>query len=92
MRADREDLGVERSKAKQVLDAMCKLDGMSFTGLREALAWPDEDLQRCLAYLNSIGYVSGRVLPTMKVRYTVTELGWTASELLASLEDPAPPK
>ena len=75
-----------RDKAKRVLATMCSLDGTSFAGLRDELSWTDKDVQACLAYLNAQGYVAGRVLPSLKMRYCVTELGWSVCELLAQMD------
>jgi DNA-binding HxlR family transcriptional regulator len=87
MHVDREPLDpAMRDKARRVLDTMCRLDGTSFAALRDELEWTDKELQACLRYLNGQGYVVGRVLPSLMMRYCVTELGWSACELLAELD------
>lgn len=74
------------AKAKRMLNLMCALDGMNFQALRDELDWSDHEVQACLRYLNTLGYVSARPLPSLEVRYSVTGLGWSASELVASLD------
>ena len=86
MHVDREPLDPEfRDKARRVLETMCEVEGISFSDLKNNLAWADKDVQACLGYLNSHGYVAARVLPSLKVRYCVTELGWSLREWLAHL-------
>ena len=75
-----------QAKAKAMLERMCELDGINFRALRDELDWTEAEVQSCLTHLGSLGYVSMRPLASMEVRYTVTQLGWTASELLASLD------
>ena len=75
-----------RERARQLLRAMCGIDGISFAALRDELDWTDEEVQAGLAYLNSEGYVVGRVLPSLQMRYSVTELGWSVCELLAKMD------
>ena len=88
MHVDREPVDPEfRDKAKRMLEVMCALDGTSFAALRDELDWTDKEVQACLTYLNTQGYVSARVLPSRKMRYAVTQLGWSASELIASMDD-----
>ena len=77
---------VARDTAQQALETMCRLDGISFVSLRDELDWDDKELQECLQYLNAQGYVAGRVLPSLQLRYCVTELGWSVSELLANID------
>lgn len=87
MNLDREPLDpAMRDKAKRVLETMCGLDGMSFAALRDELDWSDKELQACLHYLNAQGYAVGRVLPSLQMRYCVTELGWSVCELLAQMD------
>lgn len=78
-----------RERSRRLFDTMCGLDGMSFAALRDELEWPDNEVQACLAYLNSQGYVAARVLSSLQVRYNVTELGWSVCELLAKMDDSA---
>ena len=66
---------------------MCDLDGINFAALRDELDCNEGKVQQCLAYLNSHGYVTARALPSLKVRYGVTELGWSVCELVSSLKD-----
>jgi hypothetical protein len=87
MHVDREPLYPPmRDKARRMLDTMCSLDGTSFAALQNQLDWTDKEVQACLHYLNCQGYVTGRVLPSLNMRYCVTELGWSACELLAEMD------
>lgn len=87
MRIDDAEMTPElRDKAKRVLATMCSIDGTSFACLRDELDWTDKDVQECLASLNAHGYVVGRVLPSLEMRYCVTELGWSVCELLAQMD------
>lgn len=80
-----------REKARKMLEAMCALDGTSFPTLQGELQWPEHEVQRCLEFLSSQGYVAVRALPSLHMRYSVTNLGWSVSELLASMDDPPLP-
>lgn len=77
---------IKTAHAARVLSALDAAGGKSrFTPLREAAGIGDQQLTRALRFLNSRGFISGRLLPEGErapMEYRVTRLGKEALEIL----------